>query len=119
MMRALALLLLIIPAAAQAAPQTYYFDLTGEQFVDALYHPEPWEHYHYYNRDRAYSYMDGAKDATVGSAWCPPRPRKTHELAYDAADYIKTLPVERRKANAAPLLLEFLAKQYPCKGSRQ
>jgi hypothetical protein len=118
-MRALIALCLALPLVARAAPAPYYFDLTGDQFVAWVYPPEPMQPHDYANRDRAYSYLDGAKDATVGAAWCPPRPRKTFELAYDAADYIRSLPAEQRKANAGPLLLGFLGKQYPCKGAKQ
>jgi hypothetical protein len=117
-MRALILLGLALPLAAPAAP-AYYFDLTGDQFIAWVYPTEPLQPHDYANRDRAYSYLDGAKDATIGTTWCPPRPRKTFELAYDAADHIKSLPDQQRKGNAASLLLEFLAKRYPCKGARQ
>src|SRR6476661_1847835 len=118
-MRKSFLLALALPAASLAGPPAYYFDLTGEQFVKMMGHPEPLSAEHYIDRERAYRYLDGAKDATVGKAWCPARPRKTFELAYDAADHIKALPAEQRRGNAALLLLDFLARQYPCMGARQ
>jgi len=106
-----------LPALAQAAPQ-YQFDLTGDQFVSMM-SGRPASEQEYRARDRAYSYLDGAKDATVGSTWCPTQPRKTHELAYDAADYIKSLHADLRKGNAARLLLAYLAAVYPCSGGSQ
>lgn len=102
-----------LPALVQAAP--YQYDLTGDAFVAAL-QGRPASEQDFRARERAYSYLDGAKDATVGTAWCPPRPRKTHELAYDAADYIKGLHADLRKGNAAPLLVAYLSKLYPCAG---
>lgn len=118
-MRAMIILGLALPIMAQAAPMAYYFDLSGDQFVQMMSHPEPLSPEHYMDREKAYSYLDGAKDAMIGTAWCPLRARKTFELAYDAADYIKTIPTERRKKNAAVLLLEFLGRQYPCARAHQ
>lgn len=109
-----AALALCLPA--HAAP-TYQFDLTGDKFAEMLA-KQPTNAFEYRERDRAYAYLDGAKDATIGSTWCPPQPRKTHELAYDAADYIRSLRAELRRGNAAKLLLAYLAHQYPCKGGR-
>lgn len=94
-------------------------ELTGDQFVQLMTHPDPLAAQHYRNREKAYSYLDGAKDAGVGIAWCPTTPRKTFELAYDAADYIRALPPQARKGNAAKLLISFLGSHYPCtKGVR-
>lgn len=107
---------LAMPALTQAAP--YAYSLSGNQFAQMMTHPQPLSDEHYMEREKAYSYLDGAKDATAGNTWCPPRPRKTFELAYDAADYIKTLSVEQRKGNAATLLLAYLSKLYPCQGSQ-
>ena len=106
-----------LPALASAAPR-YQFDLTGDQFIMALARP-PSSEQEYRSRDRAYSYLDGAKDAAVGTSWCPNRPRKTHELAHDAADYISGLSTSQRQGNAAQLLLAYLSKQYPCAGGGQ
>ena len=97
----------------------YPYSLSGNQFVYMMTLPEPLSSYDYMQREKAYSYLEGAKDATVGMAWCPPRPRKTFELAYDAADYIKSLTLEERKRSAAIMLLAYLGSQYPCpKGSK-
>lgn len=98
--------------AATAAPAIY--DLSGDQFVQLMTHPESLTAQHYRNREKAYSYLDGAKDATVGIIWCPTKPRKTFELAYDAVDYIRALPPQARKGNAAKLMISFLSSRYPC-----
>ena len=114
---ALALSPLIAPVAG-AAP--YSYDLSGDQFVLMMTHAEPLSAAHYADREKAYSYLDGAKDATIGRAWCPPRPRKTFELAYDAADHLKTLTPAARAGNAATLLVVYLEARYPCmKGTRK
>lgn len=102
-----------LPALALAAP-TYQFDLTGDQFA-AMLARQPTNALEFRERDRAYAYLDGVKDATIGSGWCPPQPRKTHELAYDAADYIKSLHADLRRGNAARLLIAYLSTSYPCK----
>jgi hypothetical protein len=102
-----------LPALAHAAP-AYQFDLTGEQFAAALA-KQPTDPFTLRERDRAYAYLDGVKDAIVGKEWCPPQPRKTHELAYDAAAYIRSLHADLRQGNAARLLVAYLATTHPCK----
>lgn len=83
------------------------YELTGDQFVQLMAHAEPLNESAYRDREKAYSYLDGVKDALLGTGWCPARPRKTFELAYDAADYIRALPIETQKKNAARLLQLF------------
>lgn len=115
-MSVLALACIALPVTAGAAP--YAYSLSGEQFIRMMSHPAQLSPVQYMDRERAYSYLDGAKDATAGIAWCPPRPRKTFELAYDAADYLKTLTPAALQGNAATLLLTYLRSQYPCKGGK-
>ncbi|WP_145648450.1 Rap1a/Tai family immunity protein [Pseudoduganella lurida] len=98
----------------QAGAAQRFYDLSGDLYVQFLSRPEPLGEADYRNRDRAYSYLDGVKDVSIGTGWCPARPRKTFELAYDAADYIRKLPADARHGNAAPLLLAFLNSRYPC-----
>ena len=113
----LALAGLFTPPSSAAS---YAYDLSGEQFLQMMTHPEPLSAAHYADRDKAYSYLDGAEDATVGRTWCPPQPRKTFELAYDAADHLTTLTPAARKGNAPTLLITYLEARYPCtKGPRK
>lgn len=116
MRRAILLALAATLTGMATAGPPYSYAMSGDQFVRMMTRPEPLSSYDYMEREKAYSYLDGAKDGTAGVAWCPPRPRKTFELAYDAADYIKTLAPEVRKGSAAALLLIYLGSQYPCKG---
>ena len=112
-------LLLSVLIALRAEAAAFSHKLSGEEFVQLMTHPEQLDESNYRDRERAYTYLDGVKDATVGTSWCPSKPRKTFELAYDAADYIKALPPQTRKGNAATLLLAFLSSRYPCtKGVR-
>jgi hypothetical protein len=106
-----------LPAVLQAAP-AYQPTLSGDQFVSMLAQ-QPKDAFGYRQRERAYAYVDGVQDAAAGTTWCAPQPVKTDELAYSAADYIKTLHADLRRGNAAPLLLAFLAHLHPCKGALQ
>lgn len=113
-----AALLLLSLSSQSGAATAFVYDLSGEQFVQWMTHSEPLNALNFRNREKAYSYLDGIKDAALGTGWCPAQPRKTFELAYDAADYIRGMPSEARKGNAAILLLSFLSTRYPCtKGS--
>ncbi|GGC11432.1 Rap1a/Tai family immunity protein [Pseudoduganella buxea] len=111
---------LLLPVAFAAALTAWNpaaampYELTGDRFVQWMSHAEPMGELDYRDREKAYSYLDGVKDAGVGTFWCPAKPRKTFELAYDAADHIRGLPAEARKGNAAQMLLSFLASRYPC-----
>ena len=93
----------------------YTYDLSGEQFLQMMRHPEPLTSVNYMAREKAYSYLDGAKDAAVGVLWCPLKPKKTFELAYEAAEHIETLSPRAQKESAAKILIAFLSEQYPCK----
>jgi hypothetical protein len=114
-MRHVSFFLAALPIVAQAAP--YQSVMNGEQFA-AMLAKQPANQFEYRERDRAYAYLDGVRDATLGTIWCPTQPRKTHELAYDAADYMRGLHAELRKESAARLLLTYLSKQYPCGGKQ-
>jgi hypothetical protein len=111
-MRRIAYIAFLLPALAVAAP-TYHSTLSGDQFV-AMVSMQHEDAFGYRERDRAYAYVDGVQDAAAGKAWCAPQPVKTDELAYAAADYIKRLPAEQRKASAAPLLIAYLSSLHPC-----
>lgn len=102
-----------LPIAAQAAP--YIHTLSGEQFVNMMTRPEPLSAYDYQQREKAYSYLDGARDAAEGSTWCDVHQLKTPDMAYDLAEEIAKLPAAERKKGAAALILGLLRKKYPCR----
>ena len=116
-MRRSLFLSLALPALAAAAP--YPYTLSGDQFVKMMSAPNP-TGYEYLEREKAYSYLDGVRDGTEGSAWCDlPHQLKTPDLAYELADDLAKLPAAERKKNAAELLLRQLNRRYPCRtGSR-
>jgi len=103
-----------LPVLVQAAP--YGFALSGDQFVQMLSHPHPMTDQQYAEREQAYSYLVGVKDA---EAWCPEQPSKTFELAYGGADFIKSLPADLRKSSAARLLLTYLSGVHPCQEGKR
>lgn len=112
-MRQALLLSLALPAVSAAAPYTY--TLSGDQFVKMMSPPNP-TGYEYLQREKAYSYLDGLRDGTEGSAWCDlPHQLKTPDLAYELADDVAKLPASERKKNAAGLLLQQLKRRYPCR----
>lgn len=119
-MRALLLLallaLLALPAVTQAAPYTP--TLTGEQFVKIMRHPKPLDPNAYLQREKAYSYLDGARDSAEGRVWCDLNQLKTPDLAYGMADEIAKLPAADQKRSAATLLLHVLQRKYPCNQTR-
>lgn len=100
-------------SSAQAAPAAYSYAMTGETFVQMLHQPEsPGT----MNREKAYSYLDGIKDATEGRAWCDIDQLKTPDLAYDLAGEISRMTPSNKKRNAAVLLLDLLRHKFPCPG---
>lgn len=107
-------LLLFSLSSQGGATTAFVYDVSGEQFVQWMTHSEPPNDLNFRNREKAYSYLDGVKDVALGTGWCPAQPRKTFELAYDAADYIRAMPLDARRGNAARLLLSFLGSRYPC-----
>lgn len=109
---AIPLALLSLPHLAIAAPSG--FTLNGDDYVKLLARPEPLSAYDYMQREKAYSYLDGARDATAGSVWCDRYTRKTPDLAYEMSDAIAKLPTSERAKNAATLIQAILHKAYPC-----
>jgi hypothetical protein len=107
------LLALVLPAVSAAAP--YPYTLSGDQFVKMMAPSDP-TGYEYLQREKAYSYLDGLRDGTEGSAWCDlPHQLKTPDLAYELADDIAKLPTAEQKKSAAVLLLQQLKRRYPCR----
>jgi hypothetical protein len=97
---------------AEAAPSVS--TLTGDGFVQMLNKPVPANNYEYLQREKAYSYLDGARDTAEGRIWCDVNQLKTPDLAYDLAGQIARLPAAERKKNASALLLTLLGRAYPC-----
>jgi hypothetical protein len=95
--------------AGKAVP--YIYTMTGDRFVAMLHRAEPLT---VLEREKAYSYLDGLKDATHGSVWCDIDQLKTPDLAYDLADEIARAPSAERSKSAASLLLAMLHRKYPC-----
>lgn len=65
-------------------------------------------------REKAYSYLDGARDTAEGRIWCDVNQLKTPDLACELAGQIARLPAAERKKNASALLLALLGRVYPC-----
>lgn len=115
-MRRILLLALALPAITAAGP--YYFTISGDRFVKMMSPPDP-KGYEYEQREKAYSYLDGVRDASEGDAWCDVGQRKTPDLAYELADEIEKMPAAERKKNAAVLLRQQLKQHYPCRAGRK
>jgi hypothetical protein len=111
------LLAALLPAMALAT--SYSHTLNGDQFVQLMMKPEPLSSYDYMQREKAYSYVDGARDGAEGRVWCDAYHVKTPDLAYDLSDEIAKLPPAERKKNAAALILGLLQKRFPCTEGRK
>lgn len=101
---------------AQAAPATP--TLSGDGFVSMMVRPEPLSSYDYMQREKAYSYLDGARDSAEGRTWCDVDQLKTPDLAYELADQIAKLPPAERKKNASALILRLLGRAFPCQPAK-
>lgn len=104
---------LAAPVLAQAAPSAP--TLSGDGFVSMMVRSEPLSSYDYMQREKAYSYLDGARDSAEGRAWCDVDQLKTPDLAYELADQIAKLPPAERKKNASALILRLLGQAFPCR----
>ena len=106
----------LLPATAIAA--SYAHTLTGDQFVSMMNRPTPLSTADYMEREKAYSYLDGARDSAEGRVWCDVNELKTHDLAQDLAAKVAKLPATERKKNASQLLLAELKRAYPCRAAK-
>jgi len=114
-MRHALLVALAVPAIAAAAP--YPYTLSGDRFVEMMdaFTAKPNDTYAYMQREKAYSYLDGARDAAEGTVWCDHDVYKTPDMAYEVAARIAKLPPAERKKNASRLILDQLHMMYPCR----
>ncbi|MFC5509690.1 Rap1a/Tai family immunity protein [Massilia jejuensis] len=122
-MRALQILAISAGLAASVLTQAAFSapTLSGDRFVNMMIRPEPLSSYDYMQREKAYSYLDGARDSAEGRTWCDVDQLKTPDLAYELADQIAKLPPAERKKNASALILRLLGQAFPCqpaKGAR-
>lgn len=62
----------------------------------------------------ASGYLSGVADATEGKAWCNRHGVVPHELKERIQTYIEALPQKRRSEPAKSLIVEALARQFPC-----
>lgn len=106
------ILLCPLTAAANAGSYT----MNGDGFVKMMRHPDqmPMPPHYYIEREKAYSYLDGARDSAEGRLWCDVNVLKTPDLAYEIAASIAQLPAAERKENASKLILRQLQQLYPC-----
>lgn len=119
-MRKILLLAAVLPVAVLAAPHPY--TISGDRFVEMMnaVGASRDDGYAYMLREKAYSYLDGARDSAEGRAWCDVDQLKTPDLAYELAGDIEKLPAAERKKNASLLLLDQLKRRYPCRnGSKK
>jgi hypothetical protein len=110
--------LLAQPAAA--VPYVYPYNLmTAEEVVNKLL-VKPRTDGDYAERDAAYAYVAGIKDATQGDVWCFQPGLKPDELIYETMHAVKRNNAPAAlKANAAGLVLKELRRQYPCATDRK
>lgn len=96
-----------------AAPTQRLFidniNLTAEDFF-AAYMSQTVEERRY-----AELYLPGVQDATEGSGWCDYRKFKTATLGEEIFTGFKALEPSRQKARAAHVILEVLARRFPCR----
>lgn len=98
---------------AKVAPR-----MTGQQLVDQFQGP-PEEYGKMSGRTFTYhqlaqGYLDGINDATEGKLWCYSGRWKPDERDHALILQMSKLPPEVLKGNAAPLVIDFLRKKYPC-----
>lgn len=112
-MRVLILLAALLPASLHAAP--YIPTMNGDRFVAAIIHTGELTDNDYVEREKAYGYIDGVRDAAEGRDWCNVTSLKTHDLAQSLASEIQKRSPSERQRNASRLLIELLQKKYPCR----
>lgn len=95
-----------------AAP--YSPAMTGNVYVDFLYHAEPMSPSESEKREKAYSYFEGVKDATEGTVWCATVELPTPDTAYEIAHEIKAMKKNDRAKNASTFIRDYLKRKFPC-----
>ena len=105
-------------SGAMAQPVQFAPRLTGQQLVD-LFRGPPDESAEVSAQTFAYhqqakGYLDGINDATEGIVWCYSGRWKADERDHALIHSLAKLPPNTLSGNAAPLVLDFLRKKYPC-----
>lgn len=110
--------LVLITSSALAQPVKSAPRMSGRALVDQ-YLGSPAEAGDMSARTFAYhqlakGYLDGINDATEGTVWCYSGRWKSDERDHALIVELAKLPPEVLRGNAAPLVLNFLRKKYPC-----
>ena len=105
-------------SSAIAQPADLAPRMSGKALVDQFLGP-PEEAKEMSTRTFAYhqhakGYLDGINDATEGRLWCYTGRWKPHERDLALILELAKLPPAVLSGNAAPLVLDFLQKKYPC-----
>lgn len=115
----LALLFALRPAnaapATPAAGKCISCRYSGAQLVKDYFDDKA----RYSLHEEAWAYIDGVYNATEGRDWCYPKVKERinrDELAGGAAWALKALPPEVLKGAAAPLIVAYFRKTFPCRG---
>lgn len=115
---AIAVWLTLATSAPMAQPVKVAPRMSGQQLVDQFRGP-PGEFGNMSARTFAYhqlarGYLDGINDATEGALWCYTGRWKPDERDNAVILELSKLPPAALQGNAAPLVLAFLQRNYPC-----
>ncbi len=102
-----------VPASQPATSQCVSCRYTGAQLIQDYF---PNKGVSYARHVEAWAYIDGVYDATEGRDWCYPKAVRINpdELAGGVAWALRELPATALKGNAAPLIVAYLRKKFPC-----
>lgn len=114
-----ALALLLVSTAAAAQSTRYPYTLTGEGFVKLLPLRTDLNPQQLLDREKAYTYVDGVKDAVQGQVWCDVNHVKTADLTYVIRNEIESMSAAQRRGGAAPLIMGILKREFPCRRSKK
>jgi hypothetical protein len=69
-------------------------------------------------QQQAQGYLSGIYDATEGKLWCYSGNWQPDTLDFNLIGELQKLPAATLKSNAAPLVLAYLQKKYPCRTAK-
>ena len=67
---------------------------------------------------RASAYIAGVADTTSGACWCAAGSVLPHELTDRVYTYLRSVSTERLKGRASVLVIEGLARNFPCRAGK-